>query len=157
VFIRPEGASLDTALRIGVWDGNLYRLQGQPIQALMHTNESLCKLWHKMMGHLHHKALPLLREMVTRLPDFNLEHQGVCRGCALGNNVKASFPSSKNRSKAILDLIHSDVGEPMSVVLVKDASYYVTFIDDFSRKTWIYFMKIKDEVFSHFKEFKAQV
>ena len=33
--------------------------------------------------------------------------------------------------------------------------YYVSFIDDFSRKTWIYFMKKKDEVFIKFKEFKA--
>jgi hypothetical protein len=45
----------------------------------------------------------------------------------------------------------------MSVASVKGASYYVTFIDDFSSKTWIYFMKTKDEVFSHFREFKAQV
>jgi hypothetical protein len=37
------------------------------------------------------------------------------------------------------------------------ALYYVTFIDDFSRKTWIFFMKTKDEVFSRFQEFKAQV
>jgi hypothetical protein len=35
--------------------------------------------------------------------------------------------------------------------------YYVTFIDDFSWKTWIYFIKTKDEVFSRFQEFKAQV
>ena len=35
--------------------------------------------------------------------------------------------------------------------------YYVSFIDDFSRKTWIYFMKNKDEVFSKFKEFKALI
>jgi transposase InsO family protein len=45
----------------------------------------------------------------------------------------------------------------MSVASVKGISYYVTFIDDFSKKTWIYFMKIKDEVFSQFREFKAQV
>jgi hypothetical protein len=90
-----EGASPDTALRIGVWDGNLYRLQGQPVQALMHTSESLCELWHKRMGHLHHRALPLLRQMVTGLLDFSLDHQGVCRGCALGKNVKASFPSNE--------------------------------------------------------------
>ena len=36
-------------------------------------------------------------------------------------------------------------------------AYYVSFIDDFSRKTWIYFMKNKDEVFSKFKEFKALI
>ena len=35
--------------------------------------------------------------------------------------------------------------------------YYVSFIDDFSRKTWIYFMKNKDEVCSKFKEFKALI
>jgi transposase InsO family protein len=45
----------------------------------------------------------------------------------------------------------------MSVASVQGASYYVTFIDDFSRKTWIFFMKTKDEVFSRFQEFKAQV
>jgi transposase InsO family protein len=157
VFIYPEGASPDTAMRIGVREGNLYRLQGKPVQALVHNTESLCELWHRRMGHLHHRALPILREMVTGLPDFSLEQQGVCRGCALGKNVKASFPSSETRSKGILDLIHSDVCGPMSVSSVKGASYYVTFIDDFSRKTWIYFMRTKDEVFSKFKEFKAQV
>jgi transposase InsO family protein len=40
---------------------------------------------------------------------------------------------------------------------VQGASYYVTFIDDFSRKTSIFFMKTKDEVFVQFSEFKAQV
>ena len=36
-------------------------------------------------------------------------------------------------------------------------AYYVSFIDDFSRKTWVYFMKNKDKVFSKFKEFKALI
>jgi transposase InsO family protein len=45
----------------------------------------------------------------------------------------------------------------MSVTSVQGASYYVTFIDDFSRKTWIFFMKTKDGVFSQFWEFKARV
>jgi len=35
--------------------------------------------------------------------------------------------------------------------------YYVTFIDDHSRKTWVYLMKTKDEVFTKFQEFKAEV
>jgi transposase InsO family protein len=95
--------------------------------------------------------------MVTRLLEFSLDQQGVCKGCALGKNVKATFPSSETRSKGILHLIHSDVEGPMPVVSVKGASYYVTFIDDFSRKSWIYFMKTKDEVFSHFRAFKTQM
>jgi 5'-3' exoribonuclease 2 len=95
--------------------------------------------------------------MVIGLPDFNFDHQGVCRGCALGKNVEASFPSNKTQTKGILNLIHSNVGGPMSIASMKGASYYVTFIEDFSRKTWIYFMKTEDEVFSHFREFKAHV
>jgi transposase InsO family protein len=45
----------------------------------------------------------------------------------------------------------------MLVALVQGESYYVTFIDDFSRKTWIFFMKTKDEIFSRVREFKARV
>jgi transposase InsO family protein len=45
----------------------------------------------------------------------------------------------------------------LSTTLLSGNVYYVSFIDDFSRKTWIYFLKNKDEVFSKFKEFKALV
>ena len=47
---------------------------------------------------------------------------------------------------------------PMYAVLcLRGYAYYVSFIDDFSRKTWVYFMKNKDEVFSKFKEFEALI
>ena len=81
----------------------------------------------------------------------------MCKACGLGKYAKVAFPSSENRSKGILDLIHSDVGGPMSAVSLGGYHYYVIFIDDFSRCTWIYFMKTKDEVFSRFQEFKALV
>ena len=81
----------------------------------------------------------------------------MCRGCALGNNLKAIFPRKESRSKGILDLIHSEVSGLMSVASVQGVSYYVTFIDEFSKKTWIFFMKTKDEVSSRFQEFRAQV
>jgi hypothetical protein len=96
--------------------------------------------------------------MVTGLPEFGAaEHQGVCRGCALGKNAKVVFSSNDRRSKEILDLVHSDVCGPMSVPSSSDCRYYVTFIDDHSNRTWIFFMKTKDEVFSRFREFKALV
>ena len=57
----------------------------------------------------------------------------------------------------VLDLIHSDICRPMSTRALSDTEYFVTFIDDHSRKTWIYFLKTKDEFFSRFKEFKALV
>ena len=109
------------------------------------------------MAHLHHGALKVLRESVTGLLEFSFDQHRVCKGCALGKYAKTNFPSSDIRFKGTMDLIHSDVCGPMSAVSIGGASYYVTFIDDYSRKTWIYFMKTKDEVFSQFQEFKSLV
>jgi hypothetical protein len=55
------------------------------------------------------------------------------------------------------ELIHSDVFGPVPVPSLGKSVYYVSFIDDFSRNTWIYFLRKKFEVFDKFKEFKALV
>ena len=68
-----------------------------------------------------------------------------------GKNTKKTFPSSEGKEKGILEIIHFDVCGPMSSSSLSGYVYY----DEFSRKTWIYFMKNKDEVFSKFKEFKS--
>jgi transposase InsO family protein len=117
----------------------------------------MAELYHRRMIHLHHGALNVLKEIVTCLPDFNTEHHDVCKGCALGKYTKTTFPSSENKSRGILDLIHLDVSGRMSSICLSRYEYYVTFIDDYSRKTLIYFMKTKDEVFSWFQEFKDLV
>jgi transposase InsO family protein len=157
VLAWSRGSSIDSAGVISVRDGGLYRLTGQPTRALVHDSDSLCKLWHKRLGHLHYRALLVLRKMVTGFPEFRAEQQGVCRGCALGKNAKATFSSSNSRSKGILDLVHSYVCEPMFVPSSSGYLYYVTFIDDYSRRTWIFFMKTKDEIFNRFREFGALV
>jgi hypothetical protein len=74
----------------------------------VHDNDNLCKLWHKRMGYLHHKALHILREIVIRLLEFTIEQRGVCKGCTFGKHAKTTFPSSKHRSKEILDLVTED-------------------------------------------------
>jgi transposase InsO family protein len=66
--------------------------------------------------------------------------------------VKNPFPRSDSRAKGVLDIVHSDVCRPMSTPSLNEYIYYVSFIDGFSHKTWIYFLKSKDEVFGKFKE-----
>jgi len=68
-----------------------------------------------------------------------------------------TFPSGGKRQKQILELVHNDVFGPMKVPSLGKSMYYVVFIDDFSRNTWIYFLKKKSKVFDSFKEFKAVV
>ena len=57
----------------------------------------------------------------------------------------------------ILELLHNDVFGLMSVRSLVKSVYYVSFIDEFSRNTWIYFLSKKFEVLNKFKEFKALV
>jgi transposase InsO family protein len=56
-----------------------------------------------------------------------------------------------------LELIHSDLCGPMPSTSLRGYVYYVSFIDDYSRNTWVYFSKTKDEVLENFKEFKDLV
>jgi hypothetical protein len=95
--------------------------------------------------------------MVTCLPKIHIEHDGVYRGCSLGKNVKGSFSSSDNRSKGILELIHTYVCGPMTISFLRGYLYYVLLIDDHTWKIWIYLLKTKDGFIVRFQEFIAQV
>ena len=107
---------------------------------------------------MHYRALPLASKAVEGLPKIQAKHDGFCKGCAKGKNTQKTFPSSESKAKGILKIIHSDVCGPMSSSSLREYVYYVSFIDEFSRKTWIYFMKNKDEVLnSKFKEFKTLI
>ena len=87
------------------------------------------------MAHIHHGALKLLRKMVIGVPDVSTEHDDVCKGYVVGKFAKASFPSCDTRSEGVLDLVHSNVCGSMSIKSLRGYEYYVTFIDDFSKKT----------------------
>ena len=95
--------------------------------------------------------------MVIDMPEVSPKHDGICKRCALGKNTKKSFSRSKNRSKGILDLIHSDICGPMSSPSLSGCLYYVLFIADHSRKSWIYLLKAKSETFDRFIELKALI
>jgi hypothetical protein len=155
VLVWPKDSNIGATEVIGVREGGLYKLSRRPARALIHDNTNLCELWHRRFFHLHYKALPALRNMVTGIPKLQEEHEGVFGGCTLGKNTRGPYLSSDSRSKRILDLVHLDVCERMTVSSLQGFLYYVTFIDDFSQKTWIYFINTKDEVFSRFQEFKA--
>jgi transposase InsO family protein len=72
-------------------------------------------------------------------------------------NIKNPFPKRDSKVEGALELFHSYVCGPMPSSSISGYVYYVSFIHDYSRKTWIYFLKSKDEVFSKFKEFKALI
>ena len=98
-----------------------------------------------------------MRKVVTSLPDLKMDHEGTCKRCSRGKNIKNPFPKSETKTKGMLELIHFDVCGPIAYTYLRRYEYYVTFIDDYSRKTWIYFLEAKNEVFEKFKDFKALI
>eukprot|EP00253_Pinus_taeda_P033927 PITA_33927 len=67
------------------------------------------KLWHQRFSHLHYKDLPDVRQMVTWMPEFQVEKEGVCPRCAEGKLKRGPFPSSQRKTPDILQLVHLDI------------------------------------------------
>ena len=70
VLVWPNDSNIDVAEVIGVREGGLYKLSRCQSQALINDNTNLCELWHRRFAHLHYKALPALRRMVTSIPEL---------------------------------------------------------------------------------------
>jgi hypothetical protein len=149
VLMWPKGKTIEDAFVIGTKEGALYKLKGHSDASLTHSTESPCELFHRRLAHINYKSLPYVSKVVTVLPKFKVDHEGVCKGCAQGKNINNHFPKSDNKVEGILEFIHSDVS-PMPSTYLIGYVYYVSFIDDYSRKTWVYLMKLKYEVFGKF-------
>ncbi|GKV52757.1 hypothetical protein SLEP1_g59325 [Rubroshorea leprosula] len=112
------------------------------------------ELWHKRLGHLSEKGLQILSKKEL-LPDFTRNLSKTYADCLDGKHHRVSFHTLPlSRRKYALDLVHTDV------CFMKDkslggATYFVTFVDDFSRKLWAYPLFSKDQVLEKFKEFQA--
>ena len=95
--------------------------------------------------------------MVKGLPQI-VQPPSSCESCILAKQHRESFPvGGSYRARTPLKIVHTDVCGPMQTPSLGGSIYFLTFIDDFSRKTWIYFLKQKSEAFEKFKEFKTLV
>ena len=117
-------------------------------------------MWHKRIGHINIHKLKNMQShgLVIGLPRFkdkNMQH--VCEACQYGKQVRLPFEKESVRSTHALQLIHTDIWGSTKETSIGGNRYYVTFIDVFRRKVWIYFMKNKSDVFYYFKIFKNQV
>jgi hypothetical protein len=94
------------------------------------------------MGHIGKKGLPTMRNkgMVEGFPDCNLEAY-FYEHCIYGKQNRVRFPSRATREKWILQLIPSYVFGSTTIPSLGGSIYYVSFIDDFPRKTWIYLLR----------------
>ena len=75
----------------------------------------------------------------------------------LENRQGVKFGTAVHNTKGILDYVHTDVWGPSKNESIGGNRWFVTFIDDFSRRVWVYMMKHKDEVLDIFLKWKKMV
>jgi len=88
----------------------------------------------------------------SALPGIKYYKLDLCKFCIMDRQCRVAFFTSQHKTKGLLDLIHTDVRGPSPLASIEGARYYVTFIDDFSNKVWVYFLNQKSKVFQKFKE-----
>jgi hypothetical protein len=97
--------------------------------------------------------------MVEGMEDLTLNQNdsiNLCNGCIQGKQHRQPFPKSgATRANDLLEIVHSDVCGPMKTTSLGGARYFLTFTDDKSRHTTVYFLKTKDEVLEKFKAYQA--
>ena len=71
--------------------------------------------------------------------------------------TKTPFSGTMERATDLLEIVHTDVCDPMSVDACGKYHYFLTFTDDLSRYAYIYLMKHKSEIVEKFKEFQSKV
>lgn len=95
--------------------------------------------------------------MVPGFPKCTISNE-LCTDCTVGKHHRDSIPKkSLWRASHILELIHADICGPISPISNSNKRYTLCFIDECSRKSWIYFLMEKSEALSHFKCFKKMV
>ncbi|GJV51586.1 integrase, catalytic region, zinc finger, CCHC-type containing protein [Tanacetum coccineum] len=161
VYYVEEGDDLLTGGR----DSNLYTISisdmaaSSPICLMSKATSTKSWLWHRRLSHLNFGTINDLTklDLVDGLPKFKYGKDHLCSACERGKSKKASHPPKLIPSDySKLELLHMDLCGPMRVASVNGKKYILVIVDDFSRFTWVYFLRSKDETPEIIKKFIAQ-
>ncbi|UYV76036.1 hypothetical protein LAZ67_13002273 [Cordylochernes scorpioides] len=122
------------------------------------SNDNI-SLWHRRLNHLNEAYMKeiIQRNVVLR---FNVKFKNLpeCETCIMGKLTRQpSHPVTTNCTTKPLEMVHMDLCGPMPYQSLGGSKYFFVLVDDFSRRTFIYFLKSKDETLGKFEEFKARV
>lgn len=112
-------------------------------------------VWHQRLAHTNSKIVKHLQNQ--KLIYCNATTQTICRSCQIAKSAALPFPLSDTTSNVPLEKIHCDIWGPSPVSSFQKFKYYVIFVDNFSRYSWLYPMKLKSEFYDIFVEFQKLV
>ena len=119
-----------------------------PICLMTKASETKSWLWHRRLSHLNFDTINKLAKdnIVTGLPKFKYTKEHLCPSCEQGKSKRASYkPKTVPSSEARLHMLHMDLCGPMRVESINGKKYILVIVDDYSRYTWVKFLRSKDE------------
>ncbi|CAJ2642413.1 unnamed protein product [Trifolium pratense] len=138
----------------------LYILEGSTVisNALVTSveNADITKLWHLRLGHVSERGLVELAKQGL-LGKEKLNKLDFCDNCTLGKQHKVKFGVGVHKSTRPFEYVHSDLWGPASVSTHGGGSYFLSIIDDYSRRVWVYIIKNKSDTFEKFKEWHTLI
>jgi hypothetical protein len=116
-------------------------------------------LWHRRLGHIKFDNLVKFSNLgaVRNLPKIIKPSNTMCRHCQLGKQSRIRFKAKEYTTSKPLELVHTNLCGPTRTKSLQGESYFMLFIDDFTRMGWICFLKEKLEALNKFKAFKTLV
>ncbi|KAK1607937.1 hypothetical protein QYE76_031610 [Lolium multiflorum] len=118
-------------------------------------------LWHRRLAHVNMRTLQSLHKgnhIVGLMENVSFAKDRVCRACVEGKMHDSPHPSKTIiSSKRILELLHVDLFGPTTHASFGGKKYCLVIVDDYSRYTWVYFLKTKDETQQIFIDFATEV
>ena len=112
-------------------------------------------LWHGRLGHINYDTLCRLINL-KYIPTFQIDAKHNCETCVEAKLIRSSF-QSVDRNTEPLDLIYSDICDLKFVQTRGGNKYFITFVDDSTRYSYVYLLKSKDEEIEKFVLYKNEV
>ncbi|KAK1619239.1 hypothetical protein QYE76_024756 [Lolium multiflorum] len=151
---------------VGYVENNLYvvdlsKESSSHSTCLMATKHDEGWLWHRRLGHVNMRNLKLLLkgEHIVGLTGISFEKDRVCSACVAGKQLKKKHPiKSIVTTSRPLELLHLDLFGPSHYDTLGGSKYGLVIVDDYSRYSWVFLLKSKDETHREFIIFakKAQ-
>ncbi|KAL2251622.1 UNVERIFIED_CONTAM: Retrovirus-related Pol polyprotein from transposon TNT 1-94 [Sesamum indicum] len=121
----------------GLKSGMLYMAGGSSSNIPFAGTISQANLWHNRLGHMSEKGMNVLKSK-GRLPELKSVEVGHCEHCVFGKQKRVGFLTTRRTPrKEKLELVHTDLWGPAPVSSLGGSTYYMTFVDDSTRKKTI--------------------
>jgi hypothetical protein len=134
---------------------NIYILEEEKEKCYL-GSEDESWLWHKRLGNINFENLIQLnkKEAIRYLPVIKNFSSSVYKQCQHGKQTRVKFKTKEHSTTKKLEIVHADVCGPMRIVGLKGERYFLLFVDDFTRMTWMFLLKKKSGTFSCFQTLK---